>query len=60
VNNSRNDRRVNVQFRAEFFNFFNRAAFDGPENRPTRSDFGRITRQRNLPRTTQLALRFTW
>jgi hypothetical protein len=49
--------RVRLQFRAETFNLFNHAIFNGPELNPTSTNFGRITSQSNLPRTTQLALR---
>lgn len=52
--------RVRLQFRAETFNLFNHAIFNGPELNPTSSNFGRITSQSNLPRTTQLALRLTF
>ena len=52
--------RVRLQFRAETFNLFNHAIFNGPELNPTSTNFGRITSQSNLPRTTQLALRVTF
>ncbi|MEP7361819.1 MAG: carboxypeptidase regulatory-like domain-containing protein [Acidobacteriota bacterium] len=52
--------RVKLQFRAETFNLFNHAIFNGPDMGPTSSNFGRITSQSNLPRTTQLALRLTF
>jgi len=51
---------VRLQFRAEFFNALNHVNFDMPQASPTNSNFGRITRQYNLPRTTQLALRLIW
>lgn len=51
---------VNLQFRAEFFNFLNTPAFNGPNLTPTNANFGRIASMRNLPRQTQLALRLTW
>jgi len=52
--------RVKIQFRAETFNLFNHAIFNGPETNPTSGNFGRITSQANLPRTFQLALRLTF
>mgnify|MGYP005845610223 CR=1 FL=1 len=52
--------RVNLQLRGEAFNAFNRPAFDGPNISPSSSSFGKITRQRNLPRVVQLALKLTW
>jgi hypothetical protein len=51
---------VKLQFRCEFFNFFNHVTFSGPNLAPTNSNFGRITGQANLPRSTQMALRLTW
>jgi hypothetical protein len=52
--------KVKLQFRAESFNFFNHAIFNGPDTNPTSGTFGRITSQANLPRTLQLALRLTF
>ncbi|HEU0124270.1 MAG TPA: carboxypeptidase regulatory-like domain-containing protein [Bryobacteraceae bacterium] len=52
--------RINMQFRAEAFNAFNHAIFNGPEMSATNQNFGRITSQSNLPRTFQLALRLTF
>ena len=52
--------RVRVQFRAEFLNAFNHAAFSGPQLTPTASNFGTITGVVNLERHIQAALRMTW
>jgi hypothetical protein len=60
LKNTRIAESVNLQFRAEFFNFLNTPAFNGPNLDATNANFGRITSQRNLPRQTQLALRLTW
>jgi len=59
--------RYNVNFRAEFFNLFNRTQF-GPPNAAccspsvggSNSDFGKITSQVNFPRLVQFALRFSF
>lgn len=48
---------VHVQFRAEFFNLFNRVQFDGPNTSVTSPDFGVITSQANSPRQIQFALK---
>jgi hypothetical protein len=54
--------RMKLQFRAEFFNAFNRVQFAGPNvavNSP--STFGHIyLSQTNLPRNIQLALRLVF
>ena len=60
IKNTTITERVNLQFRAEFFNALNHPSFSAPERSATSSNFGRITGQSNLPRSTQLALRMTW
>jgi len=52
--------KLRLQYRCEFFNFFNHPSFNAPELSPTNSNFGRITSQANLPRSTQMALRLVW
>jgi len=55
------DERLNVQFRAEFFNGFNHPQFSPPNSGCCGgADFGRVTSQYNLPRQVQFALRFTF
>jgi hypothetical protein len=49
-----------VQFRAEFFNFFNTPRFGDPGTSFGSSDFGLITYQSNRPRSGQMGLRFVW
>jgi hypothetical protein len=66
VKNTYVSEEVNVQFRAEFFNIFNRANFAAPNGTvfsssrsPTRvsGSFGRITRTRTTARQVQFALK---
>jgi len=49
--------RANVQFRAEFFNIFNRVQFAPPVTQQGSSNFGEILSQVNQPREIQLSLR---
>jgi hypothetical protein len=48
---------INVEFRAEAFNTFNRVQFGPPDTTINDSSFGQITWQQNSPRTLQLGLR---
>jgi hypothetical protein len=48
---------VNVQFRAEAFNLFNRVQFGYPGLTQGTSNFGVVTTQLNLPRVLQFSLR---
>ena len=51
--------RANLQFRAEFFNAFNRVQFGGVNTTysPNNASFGVVSSQNNAPRQGQLALR---
>ena len=49
--------RATLQFRAEFFNIFNRVQFSYPGQSLGSSNFGVITSQQNNPRLVQFALR---
>ena len=48
---------VNLQFRAEAFNLFNRVQFGYPGLTQGTSNFGVVTTQLNLPRVLQFSLR---
>jgi hypothetical protein len=52
--------RANLQFRAEFFNVFNRANFAPPDTTLGDKTFGQITSSQLLPRVGQLALKLTF
>ena len=52
--------RANIQFRAEFFNIFNRVQFGYPGQSFGSSSFGVISSQVNTPRLIQLALRLSF
>jgi len=61
------DEKLGLEFRAEFFNAFNRTQFDPPdvgccrpEQGGSNSNFGVIHGQYNLPRVIQFALRFSF
>jgi hypothetical protein len=49
-----------LQFRAEIFNFINRANWNGVETDPTKANFGRITGKDDSRRDGQLSLRYTF
>jgi hypothetical protein len=57
VKNTRVAERLNVQFRAEFFNLLNRTNFNLPDNFAGSPTFGQITSAQD-PRRVQLALKF--
>ena len=48
---------IRVQFRAEFFNAFNRVQFSGPTTSVTSTSFGVISGQANSPRQLQFGLK---
>jgi len=52
--------RLNLQFRAEFFNIFNRVQFSNPGQSLGSSSFGVVTSQANLPRLVQFAMRLNF
>jgi carboxypeptidase family protein len=52
--------KANLEFRAEFFNIFNRVQFGYPGQALGSSNFGQITTQQNLPRLVQFALRLSF
>jgi Carboxypeptidase regulatory-like domain len=54
------DGRVNLQFRAEFFNAFNRVRFGDPGLSFGTPQFGIVTSQVNSPRLIQLALKLLY
>jgi hypothetical protein len=51
------DGKVNVQFRAEVYNLFNRVQFGYPGETQGTANFGIVGSQQNLPRILQFALR---
>lgn len=55
--NTKITERLNLQFRAEAFNVFNRVQFGNPATNINLNTFGRISTQVNLPRCFQLALK---
>ena len=50
---------MNLQFRAEFFNFFNHAQFNEPVTNVQNGFYGQIRGARD-PRITQLGLKLIW
>jgi len=56
-NNYFHEGKWNVQFRAEFFNAFNRVRFAGPNGTVDNSAFGTVSGQGNGPRQIQFALK---
>jgi hypothetical protein len=56
-NNVFNGGKFNAQFRAEFFNAFNRVQFSAPATRVDSGNFGVVSGQANGPRQVQLSLK---
>jgi hypothetical protein len=54
------DDRIGLEFRAEFFNFFNHPQFSPPNTSFGSPDFGKVTAQYNLPRVIQFGLRLSF
>jgi len=54
------DDRIGLEFRAEFFNFFNHPQFNPPNTSFGSPDFGKVTAQYNLPRVIQFGLRMSF
>jgi hypothetical protein len=52
--------RLKLQFRAEFFNIFNRVQFNAPGQALGAVNFGVVAGQQNTPRLIQLALRLNF
>ncbi|MCI0622188.1 MAG: carboxypeptidase regulatory-like domain-containing protein [Acidobacteria bacterium] len=57
LKSTRISERINLQFRAEAFNLFNRTEFGFPIRGLARPDFGRIFTQQNKPRQIQFGLK---
>jgi hypothetical protein len=55
-----NNERMNLQFRAEFYNLFNRVQFDLPGTSLGTPQFGVVTNQVNDPRLLQFALKLSF
>lgn len=51
---------VNLEFRFELFNAFNRVIFGGPDTNLSNPTFGVIGSQANSPRNGQFAAKFNW
>ena len=49
-----------LEFRTDFFNAFNIASYDNPDNSIQDTTFGKITNVRSLPRQIQMSLHYTF
>ena len=54
------DNKFDVEFRAEFFNIFNRVQFAAPNTTLGSAQFGQVSATNNNPRLVQFALRFAF
>jgi hypothetical protein len=54
------DEKLGLEFRAEFFNIFNRPMFGAPDTSCCGAGFGVVSSQYNLPRIIQFGLKFTF
>ncbi len=54
------DKKLNLEFRAEFFNIFNRVQYGAPNTALSNSSFGVVSSDVNSPRLIQFALRFSF
>jgi hypothetical protein len=52
--------RINLQFRTEISNIFNRTIFSDPQTNLSNANFGQITAQSNTPRVIQFGLKLIW
>jgi len=60
VKNTKWGERFRLQFRAEFYNAFNRPEFGPPDRSFGSATFGQISTQVNIPRQIQFGLKFYW
>jgi Carboxypeptidase regulatory-like domain/TonB dependent receptor len=52
--------RQHLEFRTDFFNAFNIASYDNPDNSIQDNTFGKITNVRSLPRQIQMSLHYSF
>ena len=60
IKSTRIHERLNLQFRAEWFNLANHVKFDVPNTNIGATNAGFVTAQANRPRTLQLALKLVF
>lgn len=51
---------INLQFRSEFLNAFNRSGLGAPNTAPANTLFGRVTTTNGFPRQIHFALKLTF
>ena len=54
------ERKLTLQFRAEFYNLFNHVQFGGPNGSVTSQSFGQVSAQANNPRDIQFGLKLNF